>query len=123
MTACQTRRWRRRSRRGWLGRGRRGRGRGGTAPGETGRGEAGRTGRAGAGTAGAGPAMPRLTGALEPRGRWQATACSLARAIDVVSPRSAFLLLREACYGTTRFDDFAARAGISEPGAAGRLRG
>src|ERR1700744_4274484 len=69
------------------------------------------------------PAMPRLTGALEPRGGWQATGCSLARAIDVVSTRSAFLLLREACYGTTRFDDFAARAGISEPvagaGAAG----
>jgi DNA-binding HxlR family transcriptional regulator len=68
------------------------------------------------------PAMPRLTGALEPRGSWLATGCSLAKAIDVVSTRSAFLLLREACYGTTRFDDFAARAGISEPVAAARLR-
>src|ERR1700760_4457903 len=68
------------------------------------------------------PAMPRLTRALEPRGSWQATVCSLARAIDVVSTRSAFLLLREACYGTTRFDDFAARAGISEPAAAARRR-
>jgi DNA-binding HxlR family transcriptional regulator len=70
----------------------------------------------------AAPAMPRLTGALEPRDSWQATGCSLARAIDVVSTRSAFLLLREACYGTTRFDDFATRAGISEPVAAARLR-
>jgi DNA-binding HxlR family transcriptional regulator len=75
-----------------------------------------------AGPAQAGPALPRLTGGLEPRGRWQAAACSLARAIDVVSTRSAFLLLREACYGTTRFDDFAVRAGISEPVAAARLR-
>jgi DNA-binding HxlR family transcriptional regulator len=69
-----------------------------------------------------GPATPQLTGALEPRESWQATGCSLSKAIDVVSTRSAFLLLREACYGTTRFDDFAARAGISEPVAAARLR-
>jgi DNA-binding HxlR family transcriptional regulator len=67
------------------------------------------------------PSMPRLTGALEPRDGWQARGCSLARAIDVVSTRSAFLLIREAFYGTTRFDDFAARAGISEPVAAARL--
>jgi DNA-binding HxlR family transcriptional regulator len=32
------------------------------------------------------------------------------------------LLLREAFYGTTRFDDFAERVGISEPSAAARLR-
>ncbi|HEY0716145.1 MAG TPA: helix-turn-helix domain-containing protein [Streptosporangiaceae bacterium] len=70
----------------------------------------------------AGPEVPRLTGALEPRGGWEATECSLARAIGVLSTRSAFLLIREAFYGTTRFDDFAARAGISEPVAAARLR-
>src|ERR1700753_2615848 len=94
-------------------------GRGETAPGGTaGAGPAG-AGPAGTEPAGAGPAMPRLTGALEPRGRWQATACSLARAIDVVSTRSAFLLLREACYGTTPSHDFAALAGISEPVAGG----
>jgi DNA-binding HxlR family transcriptional regulator len=40
----------------------------------------------------------------------------------VVSTRSAFLILREAFYGTTRFDDFAARAQVSEPVAAARLR-
>jgi DNA-binding HxlR family transcriptional regulator len=68
------------------------------------------------------PALPRLTGALGPRSGWEANACSLAKAIDVVSTRSAFLLIREAFYGTTRFDDFAARAGISEPVAAARLR-
>src|ERR1700750_3086450 len=70
----------------------------------------------------AAPELPRLTGVLEPRSRWSATACSLAKAIDVVSTRSAFLLLREAFYGTTRFDDFAARAGLSEPVTAARLR-
>src|ERR1700745_3683773 len=70
----------------------------------------------------AAPELPQLTGALAPRERWQANACSLAKAIDVVSTRSAFLLIREAFYGTTRFDDFAARVGISEPATAARLR-
>jgi DNA-binding HxlR family transcriptional regulator len=64
----------------------------------------------------------RMTGALEPRSGWKADRCSIAAALDVVSARSAFLILREAFYGTTRFDDFAERAGISEPVAAARLR-
>jgi len=39
-----------------------------------------------------------------------------------VSTRSALLIMREAFYGTTRFDDFAERVGISQPVAAARLR-
>ncbi len=64
----------------------------------------------------------KLTGALDPREGWTADRCTLAKALDVVSTRSAFLILREAFYGTTRFDDFAERAGISEPVTATRLR-
>jgi DNA-binding HxlR family transcriptional regulator len=64
----------------------------------------------------------RLTGPLSPRGDWQATMCSMAKALDIVSSKSALLILREAFYGTSRFDDFAERAGISEPVAAARLR-
>jgi DNA-binding HxlR family transcriptional regulator len=64
----------------------------------------------------------RLTGRLDPRGAWTAEHCTIAMALDVVSTRSAFLILREAFYGTTRFDDFAQRVGISEPVAAQRLR-
>jgi DNA-binding HxlR family transcriptional regulator len=64
----------------------------------------------------------QLSGPLYPRDRWKASACSLARALDVVSSRSALLILREAFYGTTKFDDFAERVGISEPVAAARLR-
>jgi DNA-binding HxlR family transcriptional regulator len=64
----------------------------------------------------------RLTGTLDPRGSWTADRCTLAKALDVLSTRSAFLILREAFYGTTRFDDFAERAQISEPVAAARLR-
>jgi DNA-binding HxlR family transcriptional regulator len=64
----------------------------------------------------------RMTGKLEPRESWTARGCTIAKALDVVGTRSAFLILREAFYGTTRFDDFAERVGISEPVAASRLR-
>lgn len=63
-----------------------------------------------------------LSGRLNPREGWTADRCSIARALEIVSTRSAFLILREAFYGTTRFDDFATRVGISEPVAAARLR-
>jgi DNA-binding HxlR family transcriptional regulator len=63
-----------------------------------------------------------MTGPLDPRSAWTAgDRCPIASSLDVVSTRSAFLILREAFYGTTRFDDFAERAGISEPIAAARL--
>ena len=62
-----------------------------------------------------------LIGSMEPRSSWKATRCTIAKALEVVSTRSAFLILREAFYGTTRFDDFADRVGISEPAAAARL--
>jgi DNA-binding HxlR family transcriptional regulator len=64
----------------------------------------------------------RLTGVLEPRGAWTANGCTIAKALDVIPTRSAFLILREAFYGTTRFDDFAERVGISPPVAAARLK-
>jgi DNA-binding HxlR family transcriptional regulator len=64
----------------------------------------------------------RMTGILEPRSGWTADRCTIAKTLEVISTRSAFLILREAFYGTTRFDDFAERAGISEPVTAARLR-
>jgi DNA-binding HxlR family transcriptional regulator len=64
----------------------------------------------------------QMTGALDPRGSWKAEGCTIAKTLEVISTRSAFLILREAFYGATRFDDFAERAGISEPVAAARLR-
>ena len=63
-----------------------------------------------------------LTGELNPRSGWRAERCSLAKALEIVSTRSAFLLLREAFYGTERFDDFADRVGISDPVTAARLK-
>jgi len=64
----------------------------------------------------------RMTGPLDPRGGWVASNCPIGKALELVGTRSAMLLLREAFYGTTRFADFATRAGISEPVAATRLR-
>ena len=58
-----------------------------------------------------------------PASAWTAERCTIAKAMEVLSTRSALLILREAFYGTTRFDDFAERVGISEPvdrGAAAR---
>jgi DNA-binding HxlR family transcriptional regulator len=64
----------------------------------------------------------QMTGVLDPRGSWTAEGCPIAATLDVITSRSAFLILREAFYGTTRFDDFAQRVGISESVAAARLR-
>ncbi|MGI8713833.1 MAG: winged helix-turn-helix transcriptional regulator [Solirubrobacteraceae bacterium] len=64
----------------------------------------------------------RMTGMLEPRSGWTADRCSLAKTLEVVHTRSALLVLREAFYGATRFDEFAERTGLSEPITAARLR-
>jgi DNA-binding HxlR family transcriptional regulator len=67
-------------------------------------------------------ATVKLEGPLADRGAWQATRCSIDKALGVVGTRSALLLMREAFYGTRRFDDFAGRVGITEAVAAARLR-
>ncbi len=41
-----------------------------------------------------------MTGSLDPRDGWTADRCTIAKALDVVTTRSAFLILREAFYGT-----------------------
>jgi DNA-binding HxlR family transcriptional regulator len=63
-----------------------------------------------------------MIGSLEPRDGWTADRCTIAGTLAVIPTRSTFLILREAFYGATRFDDFAHRAGVSEPVTAARLR-
>jgi len=63
-----------------------------------------------------------MTGRLDPRDSWVAERCPMAATLDVVSTRTAFLVLREAFYGATRFDQFVSRTGVSEPVAAARLK-
>jgi DNA-binding HxlR family transcriptional regulator len=63
-----------------------------------------------------------MTGPFDPRDAWSADRCPMAAALEVVRTRSAFLVLREAYYGATRFEEFVARTGLSEPVCADRLR-
>ena len=63
-----------------------------------------------------------LEGPLADRDAWQATECSVDLAMGIVGTRTAMLILREAFYGTTRFDDFADRVGMSDAVAAARLK-
>jgi DNA-binding HxlR family transcriptional regulator len=63
-----------------------------------------------------------LEGKLADRDAWSADRCSIAKALDVLGTRSSFLLMREAFYGSRRFDEFARRVGISEAVAAARLK-
>ena len=63
-----------------------------------------------------------MTGVLDPRDGWTADRCPMAGTLYVLSTRTAFLVLREAFYGATRFEQFVERAQVSEPVAASRLR-
>ena len=64
----------------------------------------------------------QLTGRLEPRSAWSAIeGCSIGKALDLLRTRSSFLIMREAFYGTTRFEEFAQRVGLSDPATAARL--
>lgn len=62
-----------------------------------------------------------LLGALDPRDGWTADRCPMAATLELLGTRSAFLLLREAFYGATRFEEFTRRARLSDPVAAARL--
>jgi DNA-binding HxlR family transcriptional regulator len=70
------------------------------------------------------PAQIHMTGKLDPRSSWPAPGdrCPIARAVETVGTKSAFLILREAFYGATRFEQFVQRTGLSEPAVAARLR-
>ena len=67
--------------------------------------------------------MAVLEGVLADRDTWSAIGvCPVERAMKAVGTRNAMLIMREAHYGTRRFDDFAARVGITEAAASARLR-
>jgi DNA-binding HxlR family transcriptional regulator len=64
----------------------------------------------------------QLTGRIADRDSWVATRCSIDRTFALVGTRSAMLLMREAYYGGTRFDDFVSRTGMTEAVTAARLK-
>jgi len=53
---------------------------------------------------------------------WRPLECSLVRALEVVGTKAAMLIMREAFYGTRRFDLFAQRVGMTDAVVAARLK-
>lgn len=66
--------------------------------------------------------MTVLQGRLADRDSWSAVGhCPIEKTMTVVGTKSAMLVMREAYYGTTRFDDFARRVGITKAALSARL--
>lgn len=66
--------------------------------------------------------MTVLQGRLADRDAWSAVGqCPIELTMGLVGTKSAMLILREAYYGTTRFDDFARRVGITKAATSARL--
>jgi DNA-binding HxlR family transcriptional regulator len=66
--------------------------------------------------------MTVLQGALADRDAWSAVDhCPIEKTMAVTGTKSAMLIMREAYYGTTRFDDFARRVGITKAATSTRL--
>lgn len=66
--------------------------------------------------------MTMLQGRLADRDAWSAVGeCAIEKTMAVVGTKSAMLIMREAYYGTTRFDDFASRVGITKAATSARL--
>jgi len=60
---------------------------------------------------------------LGPRSGWgTAIECPMASMFEILGTKTSYLIMREAFYGATRFEEFVERTGISEPVAAARLR-
>lgn len=66
--------------------------------------------------------MTLLQGRLADRDQWLTFGnCPIEKTMMVVGTKSAMLIMREAYYGTTRFDDFARRVGITKAATSARL--
>ena len=66
--------------------------------------------------------MTVLQGRLADRDAWSAIGkCPIEKTMGLVGTKSAMLIMREAFYGTTRFDDFARRVGITKAATSARL--
>lgn len=61
-------------------------------------------------------------GVLADRRTWSLDTCSIGLSMEAVGTRSSMLILREAFYGTTRFDDFARRTKLTDAIVAARLK-
>lgn len=66
--------------------------------------------------------MTVLQGRLADRDAWSAVGeCPVEKTMALLGTKSAMLIMREAYYGTTRFEDFWRRVGVTKAAAAARL--
>ena len=66
--------------------------------------------------------MTVLQGPLADRDAWSAVGrCPIEKTMALLGTKSAMLIMREAFYGTTRFEDFWRRVGVTKAAAAARL--
>ena len=66
--------------------------------------------------------MTVLEGPLGDRDAWSAIGeCPIEKTMSLAGQKSTMLIMREAYYGTTRFDDFCKRVGITRAAASARL--
>src|ERR1700754_1443469 len=61
-------------------------------------------------------------GKLADRSTWTLDDCSISMTMDAIGNRSTILILREALYGTTRFEDFVRRTKTTDAIVAARLK-
>ncbi|NMO55409.1 helix-turn-helix transcriptional regulator [Actinoplanes sp. TBRC 11911] len=61
-------------------------------------------------------------GNLADRSTWTLDDCSISMTMDAIGNRSTIVILREALYGTTRFDDFVRRTKTTDAIVATRLK-
>lgn len=61
-------------------------------------------------------------GVLADRSMWRLDSCSISMSMDVIGTRSSMMVLREAFWGTTRFEDFTKRTKCTEAIVARRLK-
>ena len=66
--------------------------------------------------------MTVLQGRLADRNAWSAVGeCPIEKTMALLGTKSAMLIMREAYYGTTRFEDFWRRVGVTKAAASARL--
>jgi DNA-binding HxlR family transcriptional regulator len=60
---------------------------------------------------------------LQDRQQWSiGEACSMSKVIELLSTKTAFQVIRELFFGTTRFEDFVERIGTSAPAVSRALK-
>jgi DNA-binding HxlR family transcriptional regulator len=60
---------------------------------------------------------------LQDRQQWSiGDACSMSRVLELLSTKTAFQVVRELFFGTTRFEDFVDRIGTSAPAVSRALK-